>query len=224
MKFIVIILARKNSKRLKNKNLLVLKDKPLVSWTIDFCRKIFDKNQILLSTDSEKIRKIGLKKNILCPWLRPKKLSNDSATSEDACLHAISWYEKKINKIQGVILMQPTTPFRDIKLIKSGIKKFLKIKKSIIGVSERKFLKSSYHIKDKDHFNIINNKLIKANLTNKKKLYNINGSFYATLFKNLKRNKSFYDEYNVPLIINSTKYSIDIDNLSDFKLAKKFIK
>ena len=85
--------------------------------------------------------------------------------------------------------MQPTTPFRDIKLIKSGIKNF-KDKKSIIGVSE-KFLKSSYHIKDKDHFNIINNKLIKANLTNKKKLYNINGSFYATLFKNLKRNKAF---------------------------------
>ena len=28
--------------------------------------------------------------------------------------------------------MQPTTPFRDIKLIKSGIKKFLKIKKVLL--------------------------------------------------------------------------------------------
>ena len=74
MKFIVIILARKKFEKTKNKNLLVLKDKPLVSWTIDFCKKIFDKNQILLSTDSEKIRKIGLKKEYFMSVVKTKEI------------------------------------------------------------------------------------------------------------------------------------------------------
>ena len=46
---LVIIPARKNSKRIKDKNLLKLGKKNLVEITIDFALKISDKNSIYLS-------------------------------------------------------------------------------------------------------------------------------------------------------------------------------
>ena len=62
-KILALILARKNSKRLKNKNILALGSKPLICWTIDDILKL-KKNfeDIVLSSDSDKILKIGKKK------------------------------------------------------------------------------------------------------------------------------------------------------------------
>ena len=37
-KILALVLARKNSTRLKNKNILILKNKPLISWTFDFLK------------------------------------------------------------------------------------------------------------------------------------------------------------------------------------------
>ena len=39
MKNLAIILARKGSKRLKNKNFKILNGKPLIYWTIKFAKK-----------------------------------------------------------------------------------------------------------------------------------------------------------------------------------------
>ena len=40
MKNLIIIPARKNSKRIKNKNLVNILNKPLVLWTINFAKKL----------------------------------------------------------------------------------------------------------------------------------------------------------------------------------------
>ena len=56
---LILILARKNSKRLKNKNIKKLNSKPLILWTINFAKKINRTNNILVSSDSLKIIKIA---------------------------------------------------------------------------------------------------------------------------------------------------------------------
>ena len=95
---LVIIVARKGSKRLKNKNLILLGSKNLVERSIIFAKKLVGYRNIILSTDSEKILEIGKKHKILTPWLRPINLSKDSAKSVDVVLHALKWYEKNIQK------------------------------------------------------------------------------------------------------------------------------
>ena len=108
MRFICLILARKNSKRIKNKNIKKLNHRSLVEWTIDFAKylKIFKK--IILSTDSHIIRNIGLKKNIECKRLRGKHLAQDNTKSIDVIIKLISNYKYE----QNFILLQPTSPFR----------------------------------------------------------------------------------------------------------------
>ena len=61
-KFICIILARKGSKRIKNKNLVRINQKPLITYTINAIKKLMPLNNIYVSTNDKKIIKIVKKK------------------------------------------------------------------------------------------------------------------------------------------------------------------
>ena len=128
MKILVLILARGGSKRLPNKNILKLGKKHLINWSIDFAKKIPFVCDILVSTDSKKIGLIAKKRGALVPWMRSKKLSLDISKSYPAALHAINWYENKIKKVDGVMFLQPTSPFRRLKTINKCISIFKKNK------------------------------------------------------------------------------------------------
>ena len=133
---LVIIPARKNSRRIKNKNLLKLGKKSLVEITIEFAKKIFDKNSIYLSTDSKKIRKLSNKYGVFCPDLRPSILSRSNSKSTDVCIHAIKNYEKIKNcKVKNIILLQPSSPFRSVSIFNKTYKIFIKNKKPTFTVS-----------------------------------------------------------------------------------------
>ena len=56
---LVIIPAKKNSRRLKSKNKKLLGGKPLISWTIDFAKKITKTENIIVSTNCNQIIKIA---------------------------------------------------------------------------------------------------------------------------------------------------------------------
>ena len=61
MKIIALIPARKNSIRIKNKNMKLFKKKPLIQRTIEIAKKIKDIQGVYISTDDEKIINLGLK-------------------------------------------------------------------------------------------------------------------------------------------------------------------
>lgn len=223
MKILALITARSGSKRLPNKNMLNLGGKPLVKWSIDTLKDIKGIKDILLSTDDSQIAKIGKKEKILVPWLRPKKLSTDNANSVDVAIHAINWYEKKISKIDGLLLIQPTTPFRSKKKVLKAIEMFkLNPTIPIMSVSKKK----NHGIKCYQ----LNNGLMSSDLYNKIKInekklnyYYENGYLYLKSPQNLKKTMSFKSGQFRPLIIHTTKENIDIDTLSDFLKAKKLL-
>jgi CMP-N-acetylneuraminic acid synthetase len=126
-KILALVLARKGSTRLKNKNILKIKNKPLIQWTFEKLykkkiRKLF--TDVLVSTDSKKIINLAKKYNFLTPWLRPKKFSTKFSSSELSALHALKWYENNIETLDGLFLFQPTSPFRNDKKIILAIKIF----------------------------------------------------------------------------------------------------
>jgi len=200
-KILALVLARKNSKRIKNKNICKLGNKPLISWTLETLKKNKIRNlftDVLISTDSEKIRKIALDYNFLSPWIRPKKLSNQFASSESAALHALKWYELNVSSVDGIFLFQPTSPFRSQNKISLAVKIFSKNpKKQIVSVCARKTYK--FNIND------------------------INGSMYLTHVDILKKFKTFKKKNFTPFKIYKNLENVDIDTLEDFSLAKKFI-
>lgn len=210
MNNLIIIPARKNSERLKNKNILKIKNLTLVEHSINFAKKVISNSNILVSTDSEKIRSISLKKKVLCPWLRPSYLSKSSSSTDAVVLHALKWYEKKYQKVEFVIILQPTSPFRTKKSYYDCISLANKYPKSTIVTFQKKKIISFSFLKSK----------IKL-----KKIYQFfpNGNIFIISSKKIKKNKKIYSGSIKSLIQKNKKENIDIDNERDFRLAKKMV-
>ena len=93
-KNIAIILARKGSKAIKNKNLVSLNGKPLIYWSIKACLKSKKISSVWVSSDSDRILNVAKKygSNII---KRPKKFASDKSTSDLAWLHAVKYLNNK---------------------------------------------------------------------------------------------------------------------------------
>ena len=125
MKILAIIPARKGSKRLKKKNILKLGNKSLIQITIEFAKKIKSISDIIVSTDDTDVIKIAKKLSVKAPFVRPFYLADDKASMTDVCLHALNFYEKNYQKVDAIILLQPTSPFRSIDSVNNAINKFI---------------------------------------------------------------------------------------------------
>ena len=125
-KVICIILARGGSKGLKDKNLINLSGKPLIAYSIEASKMSKYISRTIVSTDSEKIKKIALSYQAEVPFVRPHKFSQDSSTSEDALIHAIDWLEKEEKYFPDIVVyLQVTDPFRKKGMIDKCIKKLI---------------------------------------------------------------------------------------------------
>ena len=111
---IAIITARGGSKGLPKKNIKDLCGKPLIVHTIDTANKSNFLDEIMVTTDCEDIANVSKKFGATIPFLRPKYLSNDTATSFDAVQHVLDFYKKELNRtFDYLILLEPTSPLRE---------------------------------------------------------------------------------------------------------------
>ena len=136
--YLALVLARKGSRRLKNKNVLKLGSKPLISWTLDNLKKIshlFD--DILVSSDSNIIKQITKKSGLLF-LKRPDYLAKSKTTSESSAIHAVNFYQKKYHEIKYIILFQPTSPLRKNSTIKKVLNLSLRYpNKQIVSINDQ---------------------------------------------------------------------------------------
>ena len=109
-----ITLARGGSKGIKEKNIQLLNKQPLLAYTIIESLKSKYLDDYIISTDSERIRKIALDYGADVPFLRPADLSGDFVSSVDALKHAVLWMENKKNiKYDYVIELMCTNPLKN---------------------------------------------------------------------------------------------------------------
>ena len=120
-----IIPARGGSKGVPNKNITVLRGKPLLAYTIEAALASQELSGVVVSTDSEKIAECAAQYGIRVQELRPARLATDEAKTLDVVAFEISQYESKheIN-IDTVILLQPTCPFRTAADIDGALRRF----------------------------------------------------------------------------------------------------
>ena len=83
--------------------------------------------KIVLSTDSEEYRKIGIEYGAEAPFLRPKQISGDLSTDQEFIEHAINYYK---NEYEPDIILQlrPTYPTRKVKILDKCLDIFLKVR------------------------------------------------------------------------------------------------
>jgi CMP-N-acetylneuraminic acid synthetase len=225
-KYLALIVARKGSRGLKEKNLKKIKLRPCIDWTFIESKKSKLIDKILLSTDCEKIINIAKRYNILTPFKRPNYLATDNVSVLKVINHALNWVKKNIHeKYDYIILLQPTSPLRKAKHIDEAIAYFSKNKKNYKTKLVSAFkLNKKYNwvmtIKKKLYCNFISKYLDLKTLRRQKNNQIIlpNGAIFISSIKDIK--SGFYNNYTLFYLMEK-KDSIDIDTLEDFKKINK---
>ena len=109
---IAVIPARGGSKGLPGKNIKLLKDKPLIAWSIECALLSKNIDRVIVSTDSDEIKKVALEFGAEVIE-RPAHLSTDEATTISVLEHIVH----EIPNANTIIVLQPTSPLRDDNLI-----------------------------------------------------------------------------------------------------------
>jgi N-acylneuraminate cytidylyltransferase/CMP-N,N'-diacetyllegionaminic acid synthase len=113
MRYLGLITARENSRRLPGKNLKPLCGKPLIAYTIDAALASLRLDRVVVSTDGAEIASVARQFGAEVPFLRPKELATDDAGSVAVMIHALSWLERHENAFpDALVLLQPTSPLR----------------------------------------------------------------------------------------------------------------
>lgn len=227
MKTLFIILARGGSKGLPKKNILELLGRPLIGYSIEcglnskFC------TDLIVSTDNEEILSIAKSLGAQTPFLRPKSLSNDTAKSADAIIHAINYQKERGKEYDLIVLLEPTSPLRDTLDVDRAIEKLLKIPRAESCVSVA--LNESAHpdflfTKDENQFlksYTKNEKIVRRQDLNQ--FYYPEGSFYISKTESFMRHQTFYQENNTLGIIMPKWKSFEIDTMEDFLIVESIM-
>lgn len=214
MNNIAVIPARKGSKGLKNKNLLKIDNKTLIERTIEFAIESKMFSRIILTTDYENIN------NNIEYRKRPEKLTKENTTMVEVINDVIE--NCNISKEDNVILLQPTSPFRNRKDLKKVIEQ-LRFFESSITVKEVEInTELIFSSKNKNELKTKNIDNRKTNRQFNEIKYIPNGNIFGIRVRDFIVNNSFYGK-TIGYVEQYGKYNIDINKKEDLLLAKLYI-
>lgn len=127
-KVIAIIPARGGSKGIPKKNIVDFCGRPLLAWSIQQAKQATLVDEVYVSTDSEEIGAVA-KSYGAEVIVRPPAISGDTASSEDALVHALAYLkEKGLPDCEYVVFLQATSPLRESVDIDNAIRTITKEK------------------------------------------------------------------------------------------------
>ncbi|MFC2496757.1 cytidylyltransferase domain-containing protein [Capnocytophaga granulosa] len=225
-KILAIIPARGGSKGLPGKNIKPLCGKPLIGWTIEQAQSSKYIDEIFVSTDSNEIAAVAEDFGIKVPFLRPAELATDTSPSSAFVLHTIGYYRNKGQEFDYILLLEPTSPLRDITDINIAIEQLLNhdTAKSIVGVSKVEATHPAFLV------DISKEGLLKPYLKEMKTLrrqelsdlYFFEGSLYLSDIEFYIKEQTFYHDLTLPYVVPKYK-AYEIDDIVDFYIVEKIL-
>jgi len=220
---LAIIPARGGSKGLPRKNILMLAGKPLIAWSIEAAKKSIFIDRCVVSTDDNEIAVVAKEFGADIPFIRPAALATDTANSNDVILHAIGALEENYD---FVVLLQPTSPIRNYKIIDLGIKRFVQSEAdSLVSVTVLEHpIEWSFPIEN----NKIPNQFIKEfQIGNRRQdypqRYQLNGALYICEIKTFLTSHTFFMDSTFAFQMDNLS-SLDIDTVVDIMTAESIIR
>ena len=218
---LALIPARGGSKRIPNKNILPLAGKPLIAHSIGHALSCEAIDRTIVCTEDAEIARISSEfgAEIID---RPVALAQDDTPSLPVFQYALEVLAKEKYHPDFVVVLQPTSPLREVKHIQEGINKLIASKAdSVFGVKKSKVnLDWLFTIGNEKLEFVAKNDFSRIRAQDLKETYVINGALYvyrtATL---LSATQYAMGESCLPLIMDAQS-SIDIDEPLDFQIAE----
>lgn len=219
---LVVIPARGGSKGLLGKNIKMLCDKPLISYSIDVARAITSDENICVSTDDQKIINSVENYGLKVPFVRPAEFATDTATTNEVLLHALDFYEKQGKHFSKLLLLQPTSPLRKVYEVKEAIDLYRDDLDMVVSVTKSHAPAVLCNDNEQGFLELVYNK----NATGRQSLptfYEFNGAIYVINTKSL-REKGLSRFTKRLKYVMPKESSVDIDDIWDFMLIESIIK
>lgn len=223
MKNIALIPARSGSKGLKDKNIRLLRNKPMLAYSIEAALQSEMFDEIHVSTDSEEYARIAVEYGASVPFLREKELARDNSGTWEVVRRVLERYKQDYQReFHTLTLLQPTSPLRIGEDIVAGYEIFKK-KNANTVVSVEKMQHSPEECNtlpsDGRMDEFVKEEHVKVQRQKLPQYYRINGALYITKVKQLEHVDDIYRDKCFAYIMPAMR-SVDIDTVLDFEYAE----
>lgn len=227
-----LITARGGSKRVPGKNLREINGQTLIGYKARSALKSRNCGRLIISTDNHRIADEARQCGVEVPFMRPAELASDTATSDSVVQHVIEYFET-VEKCsyRAIMLLEPSTPFARAQDYDGGIDLFLNREGAALVVGMKQTEVSSVYVGELRNDGRADQIVEKFTGNQRAKRtqdlaaeYTMNGAFYLIDWASMKRTGKIYGDaentYGYPM---DRKYSVEIDNFFDLKMAEFFI-
>lgn len=225
---LAIIPARGGSKGLPGKNIKPILGKPLLQWTIEAGKNSRYIDELIVSTDCNKIAKVAKDCQAKVPFMRPDHLAGDTATSFDALKHAIEFYSSELHReFDYIIMLEATSPLRTAEDIDNAIKTLIKSDAdAIVGIGRTEDQNPAFLVKLDDNNRIsgyVNKDMKVLRRQEIDDVYFFEGSVYISKTNVLLEKKTFYHSNTLGHLMPKYK-TLEIDDMDDFVMVEALMK
>ncbi len=224
-KTLFFIPARGGSKGIPGKNIKSFGDKPLICHSIDQARAFVADKDICLSTDAPEIASVATSVGLEVPFLRPAHLATDTATTQDAILHALDFYRERGIDYDTVVLLQPTSPLRTTADIAGAISLYHKDIDMVVSVREASTnpYYNAFETDSEGFLHISKGEGLYTRRQDAPKVWEYNGAIYVINTESLRKMPMGRFPRRV-MFAMSAESSVDLDTPLDWLTAESILK
>lgn len=228
MKILAIIPARGGSKGIPRKNIKLLGNKPLISYSIKRALESELLDTVMVSTEDQEIACIAGELGLKVPFMRPESLAQDFSPSLDVVINVLETYKEMGKEFDAVMILEPTNPFRTSNEIDDCIRIFKnKNSDSLITVKEVPPQFNPHWVFEENEESLLHKAIGETTVIARRqilpKAYARDGSVYITKTEVVLQQRSLFGE-TIAYRLNDNPYQINIDSLEDWKEAEKMLK
>jgi CMP-N,N'-diacetyllegionaminic acid synthase len=214
-----IIPAKGRSSRIPGKNLKDLCGKPMLAYILETARSVGGIDRVIVSTDSEEVKKVAEQYGAEAPFIRPKELTEDDVTTRAVLEHAASWLEEHENYSPDyILLLYPTSPLLRKERIEEAVK--IAVERDSDSVISGELDKGHYWIEVEGGWERLYPQK-QVNSQYQVPLFVENGAIYLTKRRFMKRQ---YAADKADVVIMEPGENIDIDYPEDFAKVEAILK
>ncbi len=222
-----VITARGGSKSIPRKNIKPLGGKPLIGWTIDAALQSRMLSRVIVSTDDAEIAQAARECGAETPFLRPPELAQDDSSSISVVLHALQWLEEQERFLPDyVLLLQPTSPFRNAEDIRGAIA-LAEARRASAVVSVSEAQSHPYLCKrmlnDATLADFVPSQRVYQRRQDMLSAYALNGAIYLNRREALLRDQTLLPKGTLAYVMPPER-SLDIDTPWDWHIAELILK
>jgi CMP-N,N'-diacetyllegionaminic acid synthase len=225
MSIVAVIPARGGSKGIPRKNLVRIAGRPLIAYAIEAARNAASVDRVLISTDDSEIADVARELGAEVPFLRPPELAADAAPMLGVLTHALAWLESQGEAVEGLVLLQPTSPLRTARHIEEAIALFRSAPASsvvsVVEVPHRFNPVSVMKLSAQGTLSpFLGDQVIATRRQDKPQAYARNGPVMLVCHPDSLRSGELYGASCLPYLM-SEEDSLDIDSPQDLLLAEQ---